>query len=268
MNRRFLLGQYRVSNSFGHRLDPRTKVIFALALMILSLFTTALLFYLAIIAVLVALLFMSDISLSLMARNFRPFLILISLTALYHLLFSARDSLPLATFWGFRLTQGGVYMAASFSLRVIEFVAIAFFITFTTAPSDLAEALVGWLKPFRKLGVPVEDITLIIFIAMRFIPVLAEEFDTIRKAQMMRGVNFGGGLIKRARSFGYLLIPVLQSALRRADELALAIESRGYISGAPRSHYRQFLMTSRDWVFLSAGLISMFILFWLLGGKS
>jgi energy-coupling factor transport system permease protein len=153
-------------------------------------------------------------------------------------------------------------MAVIFSLRVLIFVLIALFVSFTTLPSDLAEALTGWLKPLRKLGVPADDIAMIVFIAIRFIPVLAEEFDTIRKAQTVRGVDFSGGLLKRIRQVIYLLVPVFRSALRRADDLALAMESRGYISGTPRTTYSQWRYRTGDIVFCllsTAGFVLLYI---------
>lgn len=250
MTSRLMIGQYRPSDSFGHRLDPRGKILFALFLMVLSVLTSSPLFYLLIVIGMVLLLLLSDISFGAIARNGRPFVILVLITALYHLIFSARSSPALVEIYGFRFTEGGVYMAAAFSLRVLVFVGVAFFVSLTTMPADMAEAMVGWMKPLRRLGVPVNDIGLIVFIAMRFIPVLAEELDTIRKAQLVRGVDFSGGLIMKARKMVFLLIPVFQSAIRRADDLAVAIESRGYISGAERSSYRQFKWHRADLLFM------------------
>lgn len=249
-NNSFIVGQYYPAESIGHRLDPRAKILIAAALMILSILTTAVQYYLVIIAGILILLVVSNISPIVLLRNFKPFLILVLVTALYHLIFSARDSMAVFEFRGIRLTEGGVYLAVSFSLRVLVFIGIAFFISLTTLPSDIAETLVVWMKPLKKLKVPVDDIGLIIFIAIRFIPVLADEFDTVKKAQIIRGVDFSGKLTKRVRNYIYLFIPVFQSALRRADDLAVAIESRGYISGVPRTSYRYFELHPADWFFI------------------
>ncbi|MEW6013855.1 MAG: energy-coupling factor transporter transmembrane component T [Candidatus Zixiibacteriota bacterium] len=268
MNDRLILGQYRPSNSFGHRLDPRGKIFFALFIMLLSIFTTSIYFYLGIIAGVTILLIFSGITAAIILRNLKPFLILALITALYHLIFSARDTEKVMEIFGFALTSGGIEMAVSYSLRVLVFVTIAFFVSLTTAPDELAETLVSWLKPFRRFGIPAEDIGLIVFIAMRFIPVLAEEFDMIRKAQMVRGVTLSGKLRERGRKLLYLLIPVFHSALRRADELAMAIESRGYVSGEPRSAYHIFRFRASDWLFLAAALSSAAVLFFLTGELS
>jgi len=257
---RFLFGQYKPADSFGHRLDPRGKILLAVFLMVLSVFTSSALFYILIIAGIIILLLLSNISFPEIIRNSKPFIFLVLITAIYHLLFSARDTQTVINIFGFHLTKGGLYMAAAFSLRVLVFVGIAFFISLTTMPSDMAEVLTGWMKPLKRFNVPVNDISLIIYIAMRFIPVLAEEFDTIRKAQAVRGVDFSGSLLKKARKMIFLLIPIFQSAMRRADDLALAIESRGYDGSVERSSYREFSWRPADLIFaVSAGGVAILI---------
>ncbi len=265
MRNRLIIGQYHPLDSFGHNLDTRFKIAAVAVIMVLSVFTVSAWFYLGIIAGLIVLLLMSRISTGSIVSNLKPFLILVSITAIYHLIFSARDSRTLVEIWGLRLTAGGVDMAISFSLRVLVFVFLAFFISLTTLPTDMAESLVRGLRPLKRFGVPVDDLALIIFIAMRLIPVLIEELDTIRKAQIVRGVSFSGGLFIRARKLLYLVIPVFQASLRRADDLALAIEARGYVSGAERSSYRIFRATPRDWLFLIISIIITGMLFWILG---
>ena len=266
MTNRFIFGQYRPYHTLGHKLDPRGKLLFAAGLMVISILTSSAMFYGLIIAGILILLLSSGMSFFAILQNARPFILLVVITALYHLVFSARDTAMLLNVLGWKITIGGLYMALSFSLRVLVFIGIAFFISLTTAPADIAEAMVGWLKPFKKIGVPVYDIGLIIFIAMRFIPVLAEEFETIRKAQQVRGVDFSGKLFQRAKKLIFLLLPVFQSALRRADELAIAIESRGFISGADRSSFRQFKWRSFD-TFFFAGALLLVILLYIVSGK-
>lgn len=250
MNGSFIFGQYKPYDSFVHRLDPRGKILFGLFLMILALFTESAIFYSIMIFGLVVLLRFSKISFGLLLKNIGPFLILVSITAVYHLMFSLRQTAEIINIFGFSITEGGLAMAIVFSLRVILFVLIAFLIALTVAPSEMGESLVYFIRPLKKLKIPVNDIGLIIFIAMRFIPVLAEEFETIKKAQIIRGMNYSGGLINRAKKALVLLIPVFQSAIRRADDLAIAIESRGYISGGERSSLRQFRFKLRDLGFI------------------
>lgn len=249
-NGNLAIGQYYSVSSFGHRLDPRSKITAVIILMITAVLTTKMEYYLVMTGGIMLALLVSRISPMAILRNLRPFVLLIAITALYHLIFSSRESAMLYSLWGMSLTEGGVYLAISFSLRVLVFVLAAFFISLTTLPSDLAETVVIWLRPLKMLRVPVEDIGLVIFIAMRFIPVLAEEFDSIRKAQMIRGLEFKGSPWRRIKNYIALIIPVFQAALRRADDLAMAIEARGYRSGEPRSAFREFRFRAADWVFL------------------
>jgi energy-coupling factor transport system permease protein len=264
LSSQLIIGQYRPADSFGHNLDPRAKIISAVYLMIISIFTSSWIYYLLTTIGILLLLCFSKITPGAIWRNIRPFILLVLITALYHLIFSARDTKTIADIWGFRLTAGGINMAVSFSLRVLVFVGIAFFISLTTMPADMADVIVRWLRPFQKLGVPVNDIGLIIFIAMRFIPVLAEELHTLKMAQTVRGVNFSGSLKQRARSLSFLLIPIFQSSVRRADDLAIAIESRGYISGAQRSSFKIYRYRASDLIYLVISttiIAALFILF-------
>jgi len=259
----FIIGQYQPSDSFGHRLDPRIKIFIAIVLMMLTIFTTSLGFYIPLIILIFGFLLLSKISIGKMVENLKPLFVLILITALYHILFSSRESSVLFSILGFNITEGGVLMALVYSLRLLVFVGLAFFLSLTTMPSDFAITLVNWLKPLKRFNVPVNDIGLIVFIAMRFIPVLADEFDTIRKAQIVRGVDFGGSLVNRGRKMLLLFIPVLRAAIRRADDLAIAIESRGYVSGAERSSYRQFRYQLSDWIFAFVSLSVTIVIFYL-----
>ncbi len=267
MNGSFIFGQYKPYDSYGHRLDPRGKIFFGLFLMVLALFTQSALFYSIMIVALITLLRFSKISFGLLLKNIGPFIILVSITAIYHLIFSSRESPEIINLFGFSLTRGGLEMAVVFSLRVILFVVIAFLMALTIAPSEMAESLVYFIRPLKKFKIPVNDIGLIIFIAMRFIPVLAEEFETIKKAQIIRGVSYSGGLINRAKKSLVLLIPVFQSAIRRADDLAIAIESRGYISGAERSSLRQFRFNWQDLVFIVVSIGLTAFIFGIVEGR-
>lgn len=265
LNGQFIFGQYRPKDSFGHRLDPRGKILFVILLMILAVLTSSKLFYGLTIAGILILLVLSKINARNLLASIKPFVLMVAFTAGYHLIFSGRDTAPVLTFWGINITEKGLDMALIFSLRLIMFVVAAFFISLTIMPVDMAEVIGKWLKPFRKIGLPVGDIALIIFIAMRFIPVLAEEFDTIRKAQIVRGADFSGNLITRGKKMISLLIPILQSAVRRADELAVAIESRGYISGQERSSYIQLKYRPVDIMFILVSFTAVIFIFYYVG---
>ena len=258
-----LLGQYRPLDSFLHRLDARAKLLPVLVVMVVGLLTGSLWFYLALMASLVIGLAVSGVSAKLLLRSFQPIILLVAVTFIYHIIFSDRQSKALFDLWGFAITEGGVDKAVFFSMRLLLFVAIAFLITLTSSPSDLAEAITKLLRPLEKLRVPVSDLGLIMFIAIRFIPILYEEFSTIRSAQVIRGVDFSGSWLNRLKKAGAILIPVLVGAIGRADELALAMEARGYRSGKPRTFYSRSRLDLSAWLFMGltvAGTVGVYLM--------
>lgn len=260
-NAPMMLGQYRPLDSYLHRLDARAKLGPVFLVMILSLLTGSMLFYMVLLAALMTALLTSGVGWSTVVRNLRPLLILVVITFLYHIIFTARDSRPLFTVYGFAFTEGGMEKAAFFSLRLLLFVTIAFLVTLTSSPSELSEALTKLLRPLAKLKVPVSDLGLILFIAIRFIPILYGEFVAIRNAQTIRGVSFSGGWLSRLRQSTSILVPVLLGAMSRADELALAMEARGYRSGRPRTFFSRLHFDGASWVFMlgvSAGVAALF----------
>jgi len=149
-------------------------------------------------------------------------------------------------------------MAVVYSARILIFVLATFVLSLTTSPLTLSEAIVSLLKPLRWIKIPVYDLGMILFIALRFIPVLADEVETIRKAQFIRGVTFTGSLWSRVRQSAALVLPIFFSALRRADDLSVAIETRGYRSGQPRSSLYPLHFTGLDYaalVIVSVGAV-------------
>lgn len=256
-----MLGQYRPLDSYLHRLDARSKIIPITLVLILSLFADSILFYLIILAALILALLLSGVRPSVLAANLRAVLILVVITALYHLLFSSRDSAVIFQFHWIRITEGAVQSAAFFSARLVLFISVAFLVTLTNSPSDLAEAFVKLLRPLSWIKVPIQDLAMIVFIAIRFIPILYEEFKAIRNAQIMRGVDFGGSLISRMRKSIVIVIPVFVSALQRADDLALAIESRGYRASPKRTMYSRSRFGLQEWLFATGTSILIVLLF-------
>lgn len=256
-----LLGQYRPLDSYLHRLDARAKLLPILLILVLALMATDVLFYVALLAALIGALLWSKVGVANLARSFRPVILLVLITCLYHLIFSGRNSPVVFEIFGWSITSQALASAAFFSLRLILFIAVAFLITLTNSPSELAETVTKLLRPLEKLRVPVNDIGLIVFIAIRFIPILYDEFVAIRNAQMMRGVTFSGSWISRLRKTTYLLIPVFAAAINRADDLALAIEARGYQSGSRRSTYSHTHFGEREWLFMSGSSLVVVLLF-------
>ena len=149
-------------------------------------------------------------------------------------------------------TQEGLESAALFTLRLATLVTAAALLTLTTSPLELTDGLERLLRPLRRLRVPSHELAMMISIALRFIPVLAEEAERLQKAQMSRGAEFGGGPVRRARKLVPLLLPLFVSAFARADRLAVAMEARGY-RGEGRTSYRQLRLGRLD---AAAGAVS------------
>ncbi len=254
----FIIGQFRPGRSLIHTLDPRTKVLMVAAIMIAAILKLSLFFYLILIAMLFALLLGSGLSMSMLLRNLRPIIYFVLFTAVFHFIFSGRsDPHTVFELGPLRLTETAVSLAATYSARIVLFVLATFMITLTTSPLSIAEALIALLKPLWYLKVPVYDIGMILFIALRFIPVLAGEIEMIRKAQMIRGVDFSGGMITRVRRAVALVLPVFFSAFRRAEDLSVAIETRGYRSGHPRTSLYPLRFQRTDYVFLVLTIVSL-----------
>lgn len=252
-----LLGHYRPLDSYLHKLDTRSKLVPVLGVMVLGLLTESLLFYLITLSGLMVGLAFSGITLSTLGQNLKPIMVLAAITFVYHIIFSGRDSDPIFELFGLALTEGGLSKAAYFSARLLLFVSIVFLVTLTSSPSELAEAVAKLFRPLRRIGLPADDLGLILFIAIRFIPVLHEEFLAIRNAQAIRGVDFSGSFVSRIRKAAAIVVPVLISAINRADELALAMESRGYRSGGQRTFYSKKMFDSQAWVFAIGSTLAL-----------
>ena len=257
-----LLGQYRPLDSFLHRLDARSKIIPIVVVLVLALMTGSFVFYLSILLVLLLGLLYSGVGLRALARNFKPILVLVLITAVYHLFFSDRQSPVLYDLFGWKVTVGGLRMAGFYSLRLVLFISVAFLVTLTNSPSELAEAFAKVLKPLARLRVPVQELAMILFMAIRFIPILYEEFSAIRNAQIIRGVDFSGSLFQRLKKTTYIIIPVFMASIQRADEIAFAIEARGYSQTRRRTFYSHARFGGNEWSFVSGTVIFVLLIYW------
>lgn len=257
-----LLGQYRPLDSFLHRLDARSKIIPIVLVLVLALLTSSFVFYVSILIALILGLLYSGVGLHALARNFKPVLVLVLITAAYHLVFSERQSPVLWDIFGWEVTAGGLRMAGFYSLRLILFISIAFLVTLTNSPSELAEAFAKVLKPLARLRVPVQELAMILFMAIRFIPILYEEFSAIRNAQIIRGVDFSGSLFRRLKKTTYIIIPVFIASIQRADEIALAIEARGYSQSRSRTFYSRTRFGENEWLFASGTVVFVLFVYW------
>ena len=249
------LGQYFPGNSLIHRLDPRTKLI-AVALYIVALFLAEFFVTYAIMFALLALcIAVSRVPLKSIVRGLKPVLFIAIFTAVLNLLYTGGTHV-LVQFWVITITLEGVFNAFFMVVRIMMLIAGTFLLTYTTSPILLTDGLESLMGPLKKLRVPVHELSMMVSIALRFIPTLIEETDKIMSAQRARGADFeSGNLMQRAKALIPLLVPLFISAFRRADELAVAMECRCYHGGEGRTRLRQLKYQSRDYLVLAFFLV-------------
>ena len=242
------IGQYYSANSPIHRLDARTKVLLAILYIVVSflcknVFAFALLLISGIFTVL-----LSRIPLRIILRSLKPIIIIMLFTVFINLFMTSGDRLLFE--WKFiKIYVEGIYNAVFMAVRiVILIVGASLFLTYTTTPIKLTDAIERLLWPLKKIHVPVHEFAMMMTIALRFIPTLSDETDKIMSAQKARGAGFdNGGLIKRAKALIPVLIPLFVSSFRRADELATAMECRCYHGGNGRTKMTVTHMRFSDW---------------------
>ena len=244
------LGQYFPGDTVVHRLDPRTKLILVV-LYIIALFNAkGWGSYLLVTAVTVICMTVSHISPKNIFKGLKPMLFIIALTAILNIFYT--QGTPIREGW--IVTWEGIERAVKMMLRITLLIVGTFLLTYTTSPMALTDGLELLLKPLNKLKVPVHEMTLMMSMALRFIPTLIEETDKIMSAQKARGADFEtGNLIERAKALLPILVPLFVSAFRRADELAIAMESRCYHGGEGRSRMKQLRFCTRDIIALILG---------------
>ena len=246
------LGQYFPGDTPVHRLDPRTKLIL-LVLYIVALFQAKTWgAYLLLILVTAVCMAVSHILPKNIFKGLKPMLFVIALTALLNLFYT--EGTPVREGW--IITWEGIDRAVKMMLRITLLITGTFLLTYTTSPMALTDGLELLLKPLKKLKVPVHEMTLMMSMALRFIPTLIEETDKIMSAQKARGADFEtGNLIQRAKALLPILVPLFVSSFRRADELAVAMESRCYHGGEGRTRMTQLKYGKNDYFALFLGLL-------------
>ena len=251
------LGQFVPGDSAVHRLDPRTKILAMIAYIVLVFLVQSMAAF-AVPFLFVALaLLLSGVPLSYVWSSLKPMRWLIAFMFLINLFFTQGERV-LFSWWIVRVTAEGVRQAVFISLRLILLVAGTSLLTLTTSPIALTDGLERLLKPLARIRFPAHELAMMMTIALRFIPTLLEETDRIRKAQMARGADFeSGGLIARARAMVPILVPLFVSAFRRADELAMAMESRCDHGGEGRTRMREPRLARRD--LYAAGTVALFL---------
>ena len=229
-----------------HALDPRAKIL-ATAGLVLGLFLVDSIAGFLVVAVAVAaLLAASGIPAGVFLRILRPVVFIVALTVLFQVLFS-REGATLVEWGPLEIHAGGLRLGLFLGLRILLLVSAAGLLTATTAPVALADGIEDLLSPLERLRFPAHEVAMMMTIALRFIPTLGEEAEKITKAQAARGADFSqGGPLRRARALVPVLVPLTVGTFRRADELAEAMESRGYRGGEGRTRYRELRFRARD----------------------
>ncbi|AKO90825.1 energy-coupling factor transporter transmembrane component T family protein [Priestia filamentosa] len=246
MMNNMIIGQYVPGDSFIHRMDPRAKLIIvflyvAVIFLANNIVSYSIIGLFAILSVLI-----SRVPIYFIIKGLKPILFIIIFTFLLHI-FMTREGEVIANIGFLKIYEGGVIQGIYISLRFLFLILLTTLLTLTTTPIEVTDGMETLLHPLKKVRFPVHELALMMSISLRFIPTLMDETDKILKAQTARGVDFSSGPLKdRLKAVVPLLIPLFISAFKRAEELATAMEARGYQGGEGRTKYRQLSWGSID----------------------
>lgn len=240
------IGQFFPGNSFVHKLDARTKILLTF-LYIVFIFICKNFWSLGLLCLFSAVVFVfTKLSPKLILKSFKPLVPIVLLTTVLQLYYTQKGNVIFE--WKFiTITDGGVYMAIFIAIRIFALLLMSSLLTYTTAPTDLTDAIEKLLSPLKVFKVDVHTFAMMMTIALRFIPTLIDEIDRIMSAQKARGADFeSGNLVKRVKALFPIFIPLFISAFKRAIELADAMSCRCYTGGDGRTRLREMKFTYRD----------------------
>lgn len=250
------LGQYYPTNSKIHQLDPRVKLLFTFVFMAALFMVNKFYPFIIIVAFVAFLAKVSAIPVKYLVKGIKPLWVILLITFLINAMLTPGKIL--VQYWIFKVTVEGLQVGCFMILRLILLVVGTSLLTLTTSPIELTEGIEKLLNPLRKIGVPAHEIAMMMTISLRFIPTLLDETDKIMKAQMARGADFESkNITERAKSLIPLLVPLFISAFRRADELAMAMESRCYRGGDGRTRMNEIVLTRSDIVYFAIASLLM-----------
>ena len=249
------LGQYFPGNSVIHRLDPRTKLILLVVYIVALFSASSWISYGICLGFLVLSIAISQIPVRSIIRGMKPLVMILIFTGVLNLFFTGGDTV-LLHFWIITITLEGVVRAVFMVARILMLITATFLLTYTTSPISLTDGLESLLSPLKKIRVPVHELSMMMCIALRFIPTLIEETDKIMSAQKARGADFeSGSLMERVRALVPILVPLFISAFRRADELATAMECRCYQGGDGRTKMKLLRYNRNDFSAMGISLL-------------
>ncbi|MFC0190539.1 energy-coupling factor transporter transmembrane component T family protein [Fictibacillus aquaticus] len=247
-----IIGQYYPASSVLHRMDPRSKLLASFIFIFIIFLANNFISYGAAALFTLFVLASSKVPAGYLYRGLKPVFFLVFFTLLLHVFMTKEGDVLFSLGW-LKVYEGGVIQGLYISLRLMLLVMMTSLLTLTTTPIDITDGLEYLLHPLKKLKLPVHEFALMMSISLRFIPTLLQETEKIMKAQMARGADFTSGPIKeRVKAFVPLLIPLFISAFKRAEELALAMESRGYRGGEGRTRLRELNWQLRDTLAIAA----------------
>jgi len=252
------IGQYVDGDSPIHKLDARVKILLSMVYIVVLFCVRSFTAYAVFVTFTAVVIFISKIPLRYIIRGLKPIMYILIFTAIINLFMSGGETVLWQSerFGWLKITEEGLISAAQMALRLILLVVGTSLLTLTTTPIMLTDGIEKILTPFKVIKVPAHEIAMMMTIAIRFIPTLSEETDKIIKAQKARGADFeSGNIFKRVKAMVPILIPLFISAFKRADDLAIAMDSRCYNSGKKRTRMKQMKMTWRDAVAASLMLV-------------
>lgn len=261
MIRDITIGQYYPAKSLLHRLDPRVKLVCTLLFLISLFLFSSIPGYAVATVFLVSVIKLSKVPFSYIMKGMKPIIMLLLITVILNL-FLTKEGEVLFRAWIFTVTAGGLRTAVFMAVRLVYLIAGSSLMTFTTTPNELTDGIERLLHPLNKIKVPVQEVAMMMSIALRFIPILLEETDKIMKAQIARGADLeSGNIIQRAKSMIPILVPLFVSALRRANDLAMAMEARCYRGGDGRTKMKPLRYKTRDYMAYGVVIIYMIAVF-------
>ena len=246
-------GQFLPLNSYIHKMDARFKLVLTFALIVFAFVSFNFYSLLLMSAFTVVMAVISKVPLKMYLKTLKPILIFVVLTAVINIFYIKGEGAPLISFWIINIYLEGVLKALFVAVRIVLLVVISGALTYTTSPTTLTDAIESLLKPLTKMGVDIHTFAMMMTIALRFIPTLIEETDKISSAQKARGSDMdSGNFVQKIKSVLPILIPLLAGSIRRATELADAMECRCYHGGEGRTRMKVLKASWRDWLALFA----------------
>lgn len=249
---KMIFGRYIPADSVLHKMDPRSKLILIFLFVCIVFIANNMLTYGTLLLYTIIMLSLSKVSIRFIIMGLKPVLWLVLFTLILHLFLTKEGDLLISWGW-FEVYEEGVRQGLFISVRFFLLILMTSLLTLTTTPIEITDGLEELLGPLKRFKFPVHELALMMSISLRFIPTLMQETDKIMKAQSARGVDFAGGPVKeRIKSIIPLLIPLFISSFKRAEELAIAMEARGYRGGEGRTKFRQLSWGYRDTTMLLA----------------